>query len=270
MKYIVLFSRPDRLGSNITMYISQLLFAQHHSYYIQYDRKTLAYGDSCFVNYLCECIDVHNSQFTESPSEKVNFIQGDWSRQIGDLTRLIQSDHIHQFKRFYKTPTFSGYTVPFDPRKTIAVHLRLDDVAHIPECDGSLSANYYRDVMNSEKVINHVHSTELPNHQSPLSTATIMKRIDLVKQSYPDYEVVVIASPRTKISDLPYRVIQSSDQNYDLFLLSVCDVVILSRSTFALSSLFFGNHKEVHVPLIGFFVVFGLSTKYDQSHFIYF
>ena len=252
------------------MYISQILFAHHHAYYILYNRATLKYGDSCFVTYLCDCIDAYNLQFTESPSEKVEFIQGDWSKQIGNVTRLIQSDHIHQFKQFYKTPTFSGYTIPFDPHKTIAVHVRLDDVAHLPEYNGSLSANYYRDIMNSDQDIRHVHSMELPNHQSPLSTASIMKRINLVKQKYPDYEVVVIASPQSKIDDLPYRVIQSPNQYYDLFLLTVCDIVILSRSTFALSSLFFGNHKEVHLPLIGFFVVFGLSTNYDRSNFIYF
>ena len=46
----------------------------------------------------------------------------------------------------------------------------------------------------------------------------------------------------------------------------MCSVVILSRSTFALSSLFFNNNKKkIYIPLWGHFVCTGLGTHYDKN-----
>jgi hypothetical protein len=269
MKFITLFGRPDRLGTNITMYIAQLLFAHHHRYYIRYNYAELRYTDSCFVKYILQLIDAHNSGLPVG-TEQTTFIEGDWARQIGEVTRLIRSDHVSQFKKIASSMLTPTYTVPFDPKKTIVVHLRLDDVTAWPEYDGLPSANYYREVMNMDQSIHHVNTAELPNHQSPLSAKTLTDRIERIKKNNPDREVVLITNPGAAVPNLPYRVLQNSDPNHDLFLLSVSEIVVLSRSTFSLAALFFGNHKEVHIPLIGFLVVFGFSTKYDRSNFIFF
>lgn len=275
MKYIELFSTPDRLGGNITMYIAQIFYAHHNKYYIKYDAAKLKYRSSCFVTYLCSLVDTYNTQWKEPLTEPVPFIKGNWSKQIGEVTRLIQADYVSWFRHLFGVTDLSklarpDYTIPFDARKTILVHLRLDDVANLPEYDGTRSSEYYRNVINTTTEIIHVNSKELPNHQSPLHTDTLIQRINLVKESYPHHEVILITSPNSIVKDLPYRVIQSPDENHDLFLLSACDVIILSRSTFSLASLFFGNHAEIHMPLIGFLVVFGHSTLYDKSKIVYF
>jgi hypothetical protein len=163
MKYIVLTGRSDRLGANITMYVAQMFYAHHHSYHIQYDIYTLPYRDSCFVRYLIHLIDKYNSSLGGTPTERVCFSKGDWSNQIGSVTHLIRTDYLTWFKHMYGPTDWSilnrgGYTVPFDPEKTILVHLRLDDVSSVPEYDGSVSATYYRDVMDTSKEIRHIHS----------------------------------------------------------------------------------------------------------------
>lgn len=272
MKYIILESRPDRLGSNITMYISQMLYAQHYGYYIKYDKTKLNYTKSPFVDYLLRCIDIYNSKLDGQPTEYASFLQGDWSQQIGGVTRLIQSDYISKFKDLYIGPVNNispEYNLPYDPALSIVVHMRLDDVYHLQEINGSISANYYREVLNNDLPIIHENSPTCPNHQSPLSVNTIQKRIQILQEKYPGREVILVTNPGAKV-DLPYRIICSADESYDLYLLCSAEVLLLSRSNFALSSLFFGAHTEVHVPLIGFLVMFGLSTKFDRSRYVYF
>ena len=50
----------------------------------------------------------------------------------------------------------------------------------------------------------------------------------------------------------------------------MCKVVVLSRSNFAVSSLFFSDKKKVYCPLWGHFTSYGLDTKYDKNDFFYF
>ena len=95
-------------------------------------------------------------------------------------------------------------------------------------------------------------------------------QINIALEKHPDYEVIIITSPNEDTSFLPYRYIQSNDESYDLFLLCNSEVVILSRSTFALSSLLFGIVKDAYVPLWGHISCFGLSNKYDNSKYNYF
>ena len=46
----------------------------------------------------------------------------------------------------------------------------------------------------------------------------------------------------------------------------MCNVTILSRSTFALSSLFFNKNKvKTYIPLWGHFITCGLDSIYDQN-----
>ena len=78
------------------------------------------------------------------------------------------------------------------------------------------------------------------------------------------------------LDDLNYPIIKSEDESLDLYYLSICRVTILSRSTYALSSLFFslpteiGNHsltleEKTYIPLWGHMTCLGLDTKYDKT-----
>ena len=69
-----------------------------------------------------------------------------------------------------------------------------------------------------------------------------------------------------------FRIIQNDDESMDLFFLTQCKVIILSRSTFALSSLYFtqAENKDIYIPLWGHLSCFGLFTKYDNCKFNYY
>jgi hypothetical protein len=58
--------------------------------------------------------------------------------------------------------------------------------------------------------------------------------------------------------------------NFDLFLLCNAEVVILSRSTFSLSCLYFGSAKDIYVPMWGHISCFGLTNKYDNTNINYY
>jgi hypothetical protein len=101
-----------------------------------------------------------------------------------------------------------------------------------------------------------------------------MERIEVqiqdAKQRFPDHEVVIISSPSTQhLIHSNYRVICNKDESLDLFLLSIADVIILSRSTFALSSVIFGNHTRIYAPLWGQMVYYGFYTKYHKNSKIF-
>jgi hypothetical protein len=106
------------------------------------------------------------------------------------------------------------------------------------------------------------------NSQSPLSDNKLQEQINIALTKHPDYEVVIVSSPNEHVSG--YRYISSTDESYDLFLLCNSEVVILSRSTYALSSLYFGIAKEVYIPMWGHISCFGLTNKYDCSKYNYF
>jgi hypothetical protein len=91
--------------------------------------------------------------------------------------------------------------------------------------------------------------------------------INKAKNEFTDFKVILITSPKSDPSFLnyDYEIIKSDDENLDLYYLTMCKVVILSRSTFALSSLFFNKDKiKSYIPLWGHFVCCGLNTIYDK------
>lgn len=110
------------------------------------------------------------------------------------------------------------------------------------------------------------------NCQAPLAKEKIITQINLLQNKYPTHEVIIITNPSENLSDFPYRCIQNSDESLDLFLLCNSKVIILSRSTFALSCLYFGIATDIHVPIWGHSACFGLglSNIFDRSKFHYF
>lgn len=77
---------------------------------------------------------------------------------------------------------------------------------------------------------------------------------------------MLITSPRSDTSFFDYDVIKKHDESYDFYLLSLCKVVILTRSTYTIASLFFNNEKDmVYVPLWGHVVCCGFDAIYDNN-----
>jgi hypothetical protein len=299
MPYIHLFGREDRLGGNITIILSQILYAVHNELCIKYDKDYMEhacgmkYNHSIFIVSLYDFIDKHNETHNNAFDTLVDIKVLDYFHMLSQATVNIKQDLVSFFEnKLYSTvrpllinrATEMNYTIPFDPKKTILVHLRLDDVRNIPDYDGRICANFFRqridndeiaNTSNTHDVCNSTHryrceNSQILNHQSPLSPNKVKEQIHLALTKYSDHKVIIITNPGENTSDYPYECISSNDPSYDLFLLCNSEVIILSRSTFAISALFFGIAKEAYVPLWGHIPCFGLYTKHDNKKYNYF
>lgn len=301
--YIDLLGRGDRLGANITCFIAQIIYAVNNKIYIRFDRNYIVSGDnvrfvpynqyynsSIFISTLFDFIDLHNSRlFNPDTSIKDNMFSIHFFELISKVTINIKKDHFSYFKEyiypdikeiFYNKSLEKGYTdnIPFNSKKTILVHLRLDDVRNCQDYDGRVCSQHFIKTINNDIMADnntdHQIKTLYPgcNYQSPLSKEKLQKQINLALEKHPDYEVILVTTPNENLSDFPYRCIQNNDESFDLFLLCNSEVVILSRSTFALSCLYFGIAKDIYLPVWGHTACFGLgvTNKFDNSRFNYF
>ena len=277
--FLYLTDRGCRLGQNILNYIAQILFCHKNNYIIKYrynSRENYRYFDSVFVKILFDYIDKHNEKlykmditdneeyiiknnndFIALSTTALKTIKSDF---ITYFNNIIYNTIIHDFKQLTNI-----YHIPFDINKTILVHLRLDDVIDRNDYDGSECSEYYKKkIANNEDCYCELY--DRVNKQSPLSKYKLVNIINTAKKNYPDHKVILLTSPNSDTSFLKYPVIKNNDENLDLYLLTMCNVTILSRSTYALVSLFFNNNKsKTYVPLWGHFVCCGLDTIYDNN-----
>jgi hypothetical protein len=278
--YFYLFDRGDRLGANITNYIAQILYAYNNKYIIKFEKEKeqYKYYNSIFVRTLFNYIEYYNEQLKKNVinnqcEEKYVFTNiHDYITTTSVVLKNIKSDFITFFNNNIYNNIKSDFlnsalliNIPFDINKTILVHLRLDDVASRPDYDGSICSNYYKNkIKNNEDCFCEFYNTI--NNQAPLSKIKLDNIINKAKTEFTDYRVILITSPISDTSFLDYEVIKSNDENLDLYLLTMCNVTILSRSTFALSSMFFNDKKiKTYIPLWGHFVCCGLDTIYDKN-----
>jgi hypothetical protein len=301
--YIDLLGRGDRLGANITCFIAQIIYAVNNNIYIKFDRKFIESGDnvrfvpynqdynnSVFISTLFDFIDIHNSKLVDpNTSTKDNMFSIHFFELISRVTINIKQDHFSFFKEriypdikdiFFNKSHEKGYTniIPFNPKKTILVHLRLDDTRNCRDYDGRVCSQHFIKTINNDVVADNNTDNEIKstypgcNYQAPLSKDKLQTQIDAALKKHPDYEVILVTTPNENTSVFPYRCIQNNDESLDLFLLCNSEVVILSRSTFALSCLYFGIAKDIYVPVWGHTACFGLGliNKFDESKFNYF
>jgi hypothetical protein len=281
--YIELFDRCDRLGANISTYIAQILYAHNNNCIIKFrknSKKNYRYENSIFVQILFNYIDEYNTKLRlKGINADVldNDIEcsksGDYIYYTSSVLKNIKSDFISYFHKHVYTNIEKDITniqnkynyIPFDTNKTILVHLRLDDVSNRLDYDGSICSEYYRQkIVNNEVCKCEFYDTI--NNQAPLSKKKLENIINKAKAEFPDYKVILLSSPISDTSFFDYDVIKNNDESLDLYLLSMCNVSILSRSTYALSSTFFNNKKlKTYIPLWGHFVTCGLDTIYDKN-----
>jgi hypothetical protein len=278
--YIVLFDRGDRLGANLSNYLAQILYAHKNKLFIKFKNNSkdgYRFGHSIFVKILFNYIDKYNEQLSCQEIEDDILFEfennTDFVYMLTVTLRDIQNDFINYFNTFIYDEIKSDILeirnvysqVPFDVNKTILVHLRLDDTVHWKDYDGSICSNYYKNKIKNREDCYYVNYLG-GNSQAPISNERIQCVIDKAMLKFTDYKVLLITSPISDTSFFNYDVIKSHDESYDLYLLSLCKVVILSRSTYSISSLFFNNEKDmVYLPLWGHAVSYGFDTIYDNN-----
>jgi hypothetical protein len=229
-----------------------------------------------YIEYYNEELKINVININNQCDEKYVFTNiYDYITTTSDVLKNIKTDFITFFNKNIYNNIKSDFlnstlliNIPFDINKTILVHLRLDDVACRPDYDGSICSNYYKNkIKNNENCCVEFYYTI--NNQAPLSKIKLDNIINKAKTEFTDYKVILITSPNSDTSffEYDYEVIKSNDENLDLYFLTMCNVTILSRSTFALSSMFFNNKKiKTYIPLWGHFVCCGLDTIYDKNN----
>jgi hypothetical protein len=277
-------NRTDRIGTEMLSILFQFYYCYKNNYYLKYDSKQ-TFNNSNFMKTIYEIIDNHNSKFdivNTIAEDKIN-IPGpgntDMCYGMGMIVQELEEDMLTFFKKnFYKNIheclNLPKYNIPFDIENSIVIHLRLDDQWWESDYDGNVCSSHFINLINNKLPC---HFTNGPNNnfnkQNPLSSCKIKKQLNILLEEFPKSKIIIIASPLTKIPDLEFdydMLIQSEDYNYDLFLLSKSKKIILSRSNFALISLFFGEQTHIHMPLWGHFACAGFGTKYDKCNFNYF
>jgi len=285
-------TRPDRIGTEILSILFQFYYCYKYNYILNYNKDHIRFTDSIFMKSIFIIINNHNNKLLANNVVEINKIANDninisgpgvtdMCYGMGKIVQEIHSDMLSFFKKhfyetikeFYTLNTIN-YLIPFDIENSIVIHLRLDDQWWENDYDGSICSNHYINLIDNNK---NCFFTNGPNNQynkqNPLSSNKIKKQLDILLQEFPNSKIVIIASPLTNIPELNFKydlVVQNNDYNYDLFLLSKSKKIILSRSNFALLSLFFGEQTHIHMPLWGHFSCAGFNTKYDNCKFNYF
>jgi hypothetical protein len=287
--YVVLFHRYDRLGANLINYICQIIYAHYHGYYIKIidnEYNHTKYPNSKYykilLNYIINVLNVNNDTthcYHLGSDDEILYDFNKYDIQLfcGFVTQTIKCDLITYFhKHIYHDLDFnemnnfySDVLISYDFNNSIFCHLRLDDVSHKKDYDGSICSRYYKLLIENDKpCVNKFY--EYVNNHSPLSDQKINTMINSAKDKYPNNKLYMVSSPISSVDFKEYEIISNSDVDKDLFILCNSKRSLLSRSMYALSSLFFSKPKEYcYLPSWGFFVVCGLNCKYDNNNFKY-
>ena len=287
--FIVWFHRYDRLGCNLVCYIAQIIYAHYHGYHIKIIDNELNYPkypkSKYYIMLLDYIVNILNCGSSVGEEILYNFNKYDVQMFCGFVTQDIKCDlisyfHKHIYDNLDFNLLFNNYDsiargvygqspIGFDYDNSIFCHLRLDDVAHKTDYDGSICSRYYKLLIENDKLCHNKFYDYVNNH-SPLSKEKINIMLNDAKEKYPNYKIIMITSPISDVSFKEYPIISHDDVDLDLFILCNSKKSILSRSLFALCSLFFSKPKEYcYLPSWGYFVTCGLNTKYDNNNFKY-
>ena len=283
--YVVLFHRFDRLGCNLINYIAQIIYAHHHGYYIKildnkdnYPKYPYSKYYIILLNYINNVLNVNNDThncYHLGPDDEILYNCNKYDVQYfcGFVTQSIKCDLLSYFhKHIYNDLDFTELNkfyknVSYDFDNSIFCHLRLDDVSFKRDYDGSICSRYYKLLVENDKPCINNFYDRINNH-SPLSNEKINTMINDAQIIYPNDKVYMVTSPISNTDFNKYEIISNDDVDKDLFILSNSKKSILSRSMYALTSLFFSKPKEYcYLPSWGYFVTCGLNTKYDNNSF---
>jgi hypothetical protein len=255
------------MGATFTWYIMQIIYAHYHKWFI-HESGGILFDNSIFMQMIRTFIHKYNKDLGDALGSHdhlwteyfIEQSQQDWPGNNMKVCKKIECDLVSYFKTHLYSKmrdildgliVKKGYTFPdVDFKKTIGVHLRLDDVSTREDYNGMLSAEYYRDKLNRGKINIDLEDERLffekrgiaiggwgryyntHDCQAPIAEYRVQTFINSAKAKYPDHN---------------------------------CDVIICSRSLYCFSSLYLGKATEIFLPMWGHVAGTGLMSKYDKS-----
>tara|TARA_B100000482_G_C12608903_1_gene298224 strand:- start:1379 stop:2236 length:858 start_codon:yes stop_codon:yes gene_type:complete len=284
MTSIFLTDRPDRLGSNFVCKISDFIYGKYCKLDILYN-SDIRFEKSMFTQSFIKLCKVNSN----NPNNII--VPGrDGIRGIqGDTVIKIQQDLISYFKEHYRDELMNiieniaierNYKLPWvDSDNIIAIHLRCEDRAEKPDYNGSGSANYIKNLIETNRFTCYDRKKMKAASQDTqvcINPNKLENFIKKFKQEYPNKEIHVIyaGKPKLQIRNIlnEYNIIKHSntDPDYDLWLLMHSNILVASKSTYSMIAVYFFKGSKVYYPLWGTAVSCGLYTKYDKTNYEYY
>ncbi len=285
---IKLYVRTDRMGSTITSYIPQIIYAVHHGLYIDYTPEQMRYAaDTIYGKVLQEYINVHNQRIGGKPQimdHKQWLSPDEWAVIASEAVLAVKQDIGSYFRskilpeirpRLLALAEQAGFTagIPFNLDKVILVHLRLEDVAHLPSCNREAECKFFYNQLDkgvpcTDPILPDVNVV----CQRPIEPSKIMSIIDQAKTEYPDHEVYLVCSPHNRVQAMYPRIMTGNDQ-LDLWLMANAHVLITSISTYSLMAVYYScrSDQRVYMALWNHPAAAGFGhPQLDQSKLNYF
>lgn len=285
---IPLYHSNDRLGTNILYNISSLVYAHKFNLPLFYSPNLIS--NSIFLTPFKGMVTLHNKN-AEINDSNIDYLLNyesfinKYSRGIFHKFPLeldfygmhslvcttIKQDYFSYFRNkllskynkiVEELARFQKYKPPFDPQKTICIHVRLGDVATWQEGSHAECNDVFVDYLNKEDTNSCRKGCKY--RQAPIRKDKLISLIKEAKAKYPNREIITFTNPGYDLG-LPYRCFTSSDQDLDLYLLCQSEILISSRSTFGMIPLLFNNLKEAWIPKWCVSAVTGLNTKFDLN-----
>jgi len=277
-----IFHRSDRLGSNLTNYIAQIIQSHFRKRYILKTKSK--YEHSIFFKILNELVDEINTDFKKENGKY--YKKKSWHLLNFQTTSLVQSDLLSYFKsnfgkfvnlRLKHYQKIKKFTPTLDWDKVICLHLRLDDVSHISDYNGKPMSDFYSNCLN--KNIKYTKNSiklyakenklkKCHDYQASISNKKINKIIKECKNKFPNHKLIVVASPTGgKIDIKAERIIRSSDPDLDLLYMIYSNVLICSKSTYSLFAAYFHQGDNLYLPMWGHFACTGIDSNLSKQKY---
>ncbi len=280
---IVLTDRPDRLGSNFFIKIADFIYGKSLNAEILYN-SSIKFSRSMFTIPFLKLCKLNENNKTKYETIYLNKgIRGTPAHTV----IKIKQDLISYFKENYKDDFMKiieniaierNYRLPWkNSNNIIAIHLRCDDRAMFKDYDGSGTANYIKELIETNTFNAYNRKTMMSKGRDDQACIDKIKLEKLIKKfntDHPNKEIHIIYSgkPNNSIQNIikKYNIITHSnkDPDYDLWLLMNSNILVLSKSTYSILAGYFHKGSQVYYPLWGVFVSCGLYTKYDKSNWI--
>lgn len=291
--YFNLHIRGDRYGAIIFNIISQIVYAHYNGIQIMYNGQNpntqCPHWDKTHIWFVLKSIIEFNNDNCKSNSV-IDTNAYSFHTNVAWMTSVkhIRQDIVSYFRQHFFSYFYYNLSIKFDnvykypwknSSKVICIHLRLEDVTHLPDYNGKLISQFWNDTINDESFdfdINrskfnkylkeHNYPTYTRIGQAPLSDSKIEMVISFCKRKYPDHEIHIITAPVSRnVVKLPYNICKNETLEHDIWCMMNADVLIGSRSTLSMLAMIGFKGKHIFYPLWNAGSWAGLSTKFDKN-----